>query len=134
MADFKNKVEDFMRGRNGADELGIATLELAVILAIVNIFANNTVLYVLILLLIAYAVFRMVSTDVNRRRKESMAFASKLGPARPWITNPAAALRNARTYKHATCPNCHQRVRVPRGKGHIRITCPRCKQKFDIHS
>ena len=41
MADFKNKVEDFMRGRNGADELGIATLELAVILAIVNIFANN---------------------------------------------------------------------------------------------
>ena len=94
MADFKNKVEDFMRGRNGADELGIATLELAVILAIVNIFANNTVIYVLILLLIAYAVFRMVSTDVNRRRKESMAFASKLGPARPWITNPAAALRN----------------------------------------
>lgn len=134
MADFKNKVEDFMRGRNGADELGIATLELAVILAIVNIFANNTVIYVLILLLIAYAVFRMVSTDVNRRRKESMAFASKLGSARPWITNPAAALRNARTYKHATCPNCHQRVRVPRGKGHIRITCPRCKQKFDIHS
>ena len=51
MADFKNKVEDFMRGRNGADELGIATLELAVILAIVNIFANNTVIYVLILLL-----------------------------------------------------------------------------------
>ncbi|MCH4084712.1 MAG: zinc-ribbon domain-containing protein [Olsenella sp.] len=134
MDNFKGKLEEFMRGRNGADELGVACLELAVILAIINIFAGNGVIYVITLALLAYAIFRMVSTNVNQRRRESMAFAEKLGPVRPWISNPAAAYRNARTYKHATCPNCHQRVRVPRGKGHIRITCPRCKQKFDLHS
>lgn len=134
MDNFKGKLEEFMRGRNGADELGVASLELAVILAIINIFAGNGVIYVITLALLAYAIFRMVSTNVNQRRRESMAFAEKLGPVRPWISNPAAAYRNARTYKHATCPNCHQRVRVPRGKGHIRITCPRCKQKFEIHS
>lgn len=134
MDNFKGKLEEFMRGRNGADELGVACLELAVILAIINIFAGNAVVYVITLALLAYAIFRMVSTNVNQRRRESMAFAEKLGPVRPWISNPAAAYKNARTYKHATCPNCHQRVRVPRGKGHIRITCPRCKQKFDLHS
>ncbi|MCC6098426.1 MAG: hypothetical protein DUD33_02250 [Coriobacteriaceae bacterium] len=134
MDNFKGKLEEFMRGRNGADELGVACLELAVILAIINIFAGNGVIYVITLALLAYAIFRMVSTNVNQRRRESMAFAEKLGPVRPWISNPAAAYKNARTYKHATCPNCHQRVRVPRGKGHIRITCPRCKQKFDLHS
>lgn len=134
MDNFKGKLEEFMRGRNGADELGVASLELAVILAVINIFAGNGVIYVITLALLAYAIFRMVSTNVNQRRRESMAFAEKLGPVRPWISNPAAAYRNARTYKHATCPNCHQRVRVPRDKGHIRITCPRCKQKFEIHS
>jgi hypothetical protein len=134
MDNFKGKLEEFMRGRNGADELGVACLELAVILAIINIFAGNGVIYVITLALLAYAIFRMVSTNVNQRRRESMAFAEKLGPVRPWISNPAAAYKNARTYKHATCPNCHQRVRVPRGKGHIRITCPCCKQKFDLHS
>lgn len=134
MGDFKTKVQEFMRGRNGADELSVASLWLAVILAIINIFANNGVISILVILLLAYAIFRMVSEDVNQRRKESMAFASKIGPLRPWLSNPSAAYQNARTYKHATCPNCHQKVRVPRGKGHIRITCPRCHQKFDIRS
>ena len=134
MDNFKGKFGEFMRGRNGADELGVACLELAVILAVINIFVGNDVIYVITLVLLAYAIFRMLSTNVNQRRRESMAFAEKLGPVRPWISNPAAAYKNARTYTHATCPNCHQRVRVPRGKGHIRITCPRCKQKFDLHS
>ena len=29
------------------------------------------------------------------------------------------------------CPTCGQEVRVPKGKGHIRITCPKCKGQFD---
>lgn len=134
MNDFMNKVQNFMRGRNGADELSLACIELMVILAIINIFANNLVISLLMLALLAYAIFRVVSTDINQRRKESMAFAEFAGPVRPFITNPVAAVKDARAYKHATCPNCHQKVRVPRGKGHIRITCPRCKQKFDSKS
>ena len=35
--------------------------------------------------------------------------------------------RKNRYYK---CPKCKQLVRVPRGKGKISITCPRCKEKF----
>jgi hypothetical protein len=132
--DVRGQVAEFMRGRNGADELCLATLEVAVLLVIINFFANNIVLSILSLALVAYGVFRIVSTNVNQRRRESMAFAEKLGPVRPWISNPAAAFKNVRTYKHATCPNCHQKVRVPRGKGHIRVSCPRCAQKFDLKS
>ena len=29
------------------------------------------------------------------------------------------------------CPNCGQQVRVPRDKGRIRITCPKCHTQFD---
>lgn len=132
--DVRGQVADFMRGRNGVDELCLATLEIAVLLVIINFFANNIVLSILSLALVAYGVFRIVSTNVNQRRRESMVFAEKLGPVRPWISNPVAAFKDARTYKHAACPNCHQKVRVPRGKGHIRVSCPRCAQKFDLKS
>ena len=29
------------------------------------------------------------------------------------------------------CPSCKEVVRVPRGKGKIRITCPRCGYAFE---
>lgn len=28
------------------------------------------------------------------------------------------------------CPNCDSRLRVPKGKGKIKITCPKCKMDF----
>ena len=134
MNDFMSKVQEFMRGRNGSDELALASTELAVILVIINFFANNGIISLIALALVAYAIFRIVSPNVNARRKESMAFAEKLGPVCPWVSNPVAAFKDARVYRHVTCPNCHQRLRVPRGKGHISVTCPRCKQKFDFRS
>ena len=35
-----------------------------------------------------------------------------------------------RQNRYFDCPKCRQLVRVPRGKGKIAITCPRCKEKF----
>ena len=35
-----------------------------------------------------------------------------------------------RQHRYFDCPKCHQMVRVPRGKGKISITCPRCREKF----
>ena len=33
-------------------------------------------------------------------------------------------------YRFYSCPNCAQKVRVPKGKGKICITCPKCKTEF----
>ena len=52
----------------------------------------------------------------------------------PWLRDPAAALKESQQYKHLQCPHCGQMVRVPRGKGAIRVTCPRCHEKFDTRS
>lgn len=131
---FTERVQQFMQGRNGVDELAFFCIEIALILVIINIFARNVVLTILIIAALAYAVFRIVSPNINARRQESMTFARALGPVRPWITNPVAAFTNNRTYKHGRCPHCGQQVRVPRGKGLLRVTCPKCGEKFDLKS
>ena len=33
-------------------------------------------------------------------------------------------------YRFYKCPQCRQRVRVPKGKGRICITCPKCRAEF----
>lgn len=131
---FQDKVNDFMRGRNGMDELGMAALALSALLALVNLFGRWAPLTAVLLLLLAYATFRALSTNVSARRNENESFCDRIGPARVWLRDPGAALEESRQYKHATCPNCHQRVRVPRGKGLVRITCPQCREKFEIRA
>ena len=37
-------------------------------------------------------------------------------------------------YKYFICPQCAQRLRVPRGKGKIRVTCTHCGNIFEMKS
>ena len=48
--------------------------------------------------------------------------------------NPRAAWGELRAYKHVRCGSCRQKVRVPRGKGRLRVTCPKCGTKFEVRS
>lgn len=36
-----------------------------------------------------------------------------------------------KTHRYFECPSCKKRLRVPKGKGKIRITCPHCGEKFE---
>ena len=37
---------------------------------------------------------------------------------------------NRRLYHYYRCPQCRQKLRVPRGRGRIQISCPRCGTQF----
>lgn len=131
---FDERMRQWLRGRNGADELSSFVCVLALIVVIINIFVRSIFLSVLALLLMGYAWWRMSSKNVDARRRENRVFAELLGPLRPWVRNPAAAVREARSYRHLKCPSCGQRMRVPRGKGNIRVRCPRCQEKFEART
>lgn len=38
--------------------------------------------------------------------------------------------RQLKDYRFFKCPTCQQKVRVPKGKGKIKIHCPRCHNDF----
>lgn len=41
---------------------------------------------------------------------------------------------NFKKYKIVKCPNCKQKLRLPRGKGSIIVTCKSCSHKFNMRT
>ena len=136
--DFKRSKEDawqkaveWARGRNGADELSGACTSLGVILVIIDLFAHTTWLSAAALALLAYSMFRISSKNITARGRENSQALRVAGPVLSFLSNPVAMLRETRSFVHLQCPSCGQRVRIPRGKGKVRITCPKCHARFD---
>lgn len=133
-AKLTRRINEWMRGRNGADALANAFVWIAVLLYIINFFAKVTWVWWFALACLAYAWWRMTSRDIQARTRENEAFLSHVGGLRPWLQDTSAAWHEARLYKHLKCPNCGQRVRVPRHKGKLLVSCPKCHTKFDARS
>jgi ribosomal protein S27AE len=129
--DFTRSFAEWMRGRNGADDVARLSTWVALVFFLIGLLTANTVCEVIALALLVYSQWRMMSKNIAKRARENEAFMSALGPVRPWVVSPRAAWTESRSFKHLACPSCGQKVRVPRGKGTVRITCPKCHQKFD---
>lgn len=130
----RQKLAAWMEGRNGSDELGTCVLAIALILLVLNLFFHTFVLSIVALFLAGYSCWRLSSRDVEARETENVVFLDFVSPLMPWLRNPGGAAKELRKYKHLTCPECGQRVRVPRKKGKLRVTCPSCQAKFEAKS
>ena len=42
--------------------------------------------------------------------------------------------KGRKTTAYLKCPNCGQMLSVPKGKGKIRVTCPKCHAKMETRS
>ena len=122
MGKFKNKLRQFMAGRYGTDKLNTCILVLGVIVSIVAAILRNPwltlVFATLSYVLMFWAIFRTFSRNTYKRYQENRKFLMLLDRIKD------------RKHRYYSCPRCRQPVRVPRGKGKIAITCPKCKEKF----
>lgn len=125
-----NAAARFMYGRNGADQLSYATLALAIAADVVQTFVRSDLtkrgLGIISLMLLFLTFWRMFSKNLAKRRAENQKFLEKVWwPLRR--KNRDARQRAAdKDHKYFTCPTCRTVCRVPRGKGKIVITCPKC--------
>ena len=115
-------LQKFMRGRYGTDKLNTAILVVALITCIVTMFVNNgtaqLLLMVLYYALVFVVIFRTLSRNTYKRYQENRKFLLFFQRLKD------------RQHRYYDCPRCRQQVRVPRGKGKISITCPKCTDKF----
>ena len=127
---FRDKLRQMMRGRYGVDELGRFILYAALLLLMISAVVRNYILSFVITVIVIYGLVRTFSRDHARRSEENQRYLDFCDRIRDAVQGHA---RNVRDREHAYfyCPRCHQLVRVPRGKGHIMIHCPKCGTDFE---
>lgn len=123
-----------MIGRYGQDELGKFILSLALILLVINLFVKTSALSALALILIFYSYYRIFSRDTSARYAENKKFLDTIEPLRRKFFTSKNKYENRKVYKYIKCPNCKLEMKVPKGKGKIKVTCKSCGNKFIIKS
>ncbi|MDO4621168.1 MAG: hypothetical protein Q4B09_11190 [Lachnospiraceae bacterium] len=131
LQDMNDRFRRFMIGRYGSDELARCTLTVSLVFFVLSFFVGRGLLYILGLAGLIYTYFRMFSKDYAKRRAENAWFLEKTGTLRKSFRIQKRRFEERKEFHYFKCPNCSQQVRVPRGKGHIRITCPKCRTQFD---
>ena len=115
-------LRNFMAGRYGTDRLNMVILSVGLVASLLSVLIRfapvNLVLFLLSYGMMFWAIFRTLSRNTYKRYQENRKFLQFTGRLKD------------REHRYFDCPKCRQMVRVPRGKGKISITCPRCREKF----
>ena len=119
---FSAGMRGFMAGRYGTARLNMTILGAGLAASFLSVLISNPKLDLLLVFLsyglMIWAIFRSLSRNTYKRYLENRNFLQFFDRLKD------------RDHRYFNCPKCHQMVRVPRGKGKISITCPKCREKF----
>lgn len=129
MKQLAQKLQQFMVGRYGNDEFTLFLSIAGLILGLLANFKYLGFLYYIGAMLIFFSLFRTLSKNYNARRKELNWYLL-------WSAKPKAEIKllinriqERETHKYFKCKKCKAVLRVPKGRGKIEITCPKCRAK-----
>lgn len=126
-----NRLQSFFAGRYGLDQLSVAIFILAVIAGMVSNFVVPLPLTIVSFLLYCLTVFRMFSRNFNARRNENARFMRIWNRVRSFFSRLRTRIRDSKTHRFFKCPGCHNTLRVPKKRGKLLITCPKCGERFE---
>ncbi len=150
MEKLKLKFMEFMRGRNGSDELYFAMFVVSVLLDIIDLFVDSRLLTILAAVMMVLTFFRFFSKNIYQRQKENAKFLEILGKIsnKNFSRNPYEVkkdsklkkkinawkirFRDRKTHVFKKCPGCQAVIRLPKRKGKHTVCCPRCSQNFNV--
>ncbi len=125
---FTERIKRFFRGRYGADNLCRFMLVLMLIFTLLYVITRVYLFDLISFILVILILFRMMSRNYEKRSAENRKYLELTENVRVWIKNIRSD--SSSTHKVFMCPQCRQKVRVPKGKGKIQITCPKCHHVF----
>ena len=121
----------FMVGRYGTDSLNKFLSAISIILLVISMFTSFSLLYPIAVLFLIYSLFRTFSRNTYKRSRENQIYWQ----ARQKIVSKFRPIKNRfrqrKTYRFYKCKTCHTTLRVPKGRGRMVITCPKCHTSFE---
>ena len=151
MGKFKEKLYRFFYGRYGTDQLYKFCLILLMLLLVASLVLQFTLpeglasaivslsISVLTYALMFWMIFRSMSRNIYKRRRENERYLKISGAAkRFFIGNTSRKTRSANRddqyYIFRDCTRCKATLRLPRKKGKHSVKCPRCSHSFYVRS
>lgn len=120
----------YMDGRYGMDEFSRVLMVTGLLLSALSNIIGGRILAGMGVAALAFGALRPLSKEIDNRQKEYRWYIT----IKQKITTTYNKLKNkqiqSKTFKVYKCPECKQKVRVPKGRKKIRITCPACQHKF----
>ena len=126
----KERMQRFMAGRYGNDQLNQFIFIVAIISRVLEIITRQSLCYTLTLVLLILAYVRVFSRNINKRYEENMKFLQKKDAILNKFRKQKYYAAQRRNFHIYTCPQCKQKIRIPKGKGKISSTCPKCRTSF----
>lgn len=133
MNKIRNKLQKFFYNKYGADQFGMMLVIIALVFSLLSTMTRIVLFSFVSIVLMIYEMYRMFSTNYVKRRIENDHYQQFVVVLKRRWKMIVMNIKD-RSYHYYLCPNCHQMVRVPRGRGKIVITCPNCKKEFEKKS
>jgi len=130
----KEKFRQFMVGRYGVDEFAKFLSGVILGFLILNLFIRNDILFALAVLVMVWSYVRMFSKNYSKRYDENRKYLELQGRVQSWLRREQRMAGQRKEFHIYTCPGCRQKIRIPRGKGKIVVTCPKCRGEFTKRS
>ncbi len=130
----KEKFAKFMAGRYGTDRLNMFLVIVLLVCAVLNLFVRNGYFSVVLtsweFLLIILIYIRMFSRNISKRYAENQKYLAIENKVRHFFGQKKYIQQQRKEFHIYSCPQCKQKIRIPRGKGKVSIRCPKCGNEF----
>ena len=118
------RIAEFMEGRYGLDNLNKFLLIFGFILVFFGAIVSPVDLLGWGFAIIA--LFRALSRNFDRRQIENEWYLKITRAPKRFFKKISTRWKNRKTTVYFKCSNCKQPLSVPKGKGKIRVICPKC--------
>ena len=125
--------QQFMSGRYGGDAFSNFLSLAALVVVVLGLFVPG--LFGMLLgwlgwAALIYSYYRIFSRNIPRRAAENRWFLTQRYAVQQRFASARTRFAQRKVYRYFRCPHCRQQLRVPRGRGRISITCPKCGTSF----
>ena len=133
---FRQKIAQFMYGRNGYDAFNQFLLIAAIVMMALGMLLSRVPVVAMVLSILEwttliYCLFRTFSKDIYKRQQENAWYYTKRQAFGRWFRSLKDRWQQRKDYKFFRCPSCHALLRVPKGKGKLLLTCRKCGNRFE---
>lgn len=134
---FMQKIQQFMYGRNGFDSYSFFLLIVSLIASVANWFVwdmwVSLALYAFELLLLGYAVFRILSKNIYKRSAENRRYMKIWNAVKNFFVLQKNRIRDIKTHRYRKCRYCKATLRLKRKRGKHTVRCPKCRGEFKVN-